>query len=97
MRSVKGSEKGAYDGRMRRQRRLRSDVGPATPMVRHPADDTRLTQHLILPPRSASSRQRSTQNPLAGGGFPDCGAYKHDLYLDAAAMEGRREAPMRKG
>lgn len=64
-RSVKGSENGAYDGRMRRQRRLRSDdVGfarPATPMARHPAEDTRQTQHLILP-RSASSRRR-TRNP----------------------------------
>lgn len=71
-RSVKGSENGAYDGRMRRQRRLRSDdVGfarPATPMARHPAEDTRQTQHLILP-RSASSRRR-TRNPWEGSSPP---------------------------
>ena len=71
-RSVKGSENGAYDGRMRRQRRLRSDdVGsarPATPMARHPAEDTRLTQHLILP-RSASSRRRA-RSPWEGSSPP---------------------------
>jgi hypothetical protein len=71
-RSVKGSENGAYDGRMRRQRRLRSDdVGfarPATPMARHPAEDTRQTQHLILP-RSASSC-RSNRNPWEGSSPP---------------------------
>lgn len=64
-RSVKGSENGAYDGRMRRQRRLRSDdagfARPPTPMARHPAENTRQTQHLILP-RSASSRRR-TRSP----------------------------------
>ncbi|KAG2660481.1 hypothetical protein PVAP13_1KG443905 [Panicum virgatum] len=71
-RSVNGSENGAYDGRMRRQRRLRSDdVGlarPATPMARHPAEDTRLTQHLILP-RSASSRRRA-RSPWEGSSPP---------------------------
>lgn len=40
-RSVKGSEKGAYEGRIRRGR-LPSDVGficpTATPIARHPAD-----------------------------------------------------------
>ncbi|KAI4981079.1 hypothetical protein ZWY2020_021564 [Hordeum vulgare] len=41
LRSVKGSEKGAYEGRIRRGR-LPSDVGftcpTATPIARHPAD-----------------------------------------------------------
>jgi len=88
-RSVKGSENGAYDGRMRRQRRLRSDdVGsarPATPMARHPAEDTRLTQHLILP-RSASSRRRA-RRPWDGRDLPRRGGYKHGEAA-AAHMEG---------
>jgi hypothetical protein len=58
--SVKGSENGAYEGRIRRGR-LPGDVisftRPRTPMARHPADDTLPRQHLILR-RPIFSRRR---------------------------------------
>ena len=59
VRSVKGSENGAYEGRIRRGR-LPSDVRftrPTTAMARPLADGTLLRWHLILR-RSVSSRRR---------------------------------------
>jgi hypothetical protein len=57
--SVKGSENGAYEGRIRRGR-LPSDTSftrPTTPMARHPEEDTLPRQHLILR-RPVFSRRR---------------------------------------
>nr|BAD27821.1 hypothetical protein [Oryza sativa Japonica Group] len=72
-----GSENGAGDGSSRRRRLLRSDVAftpPATPMARHPADATRLAQHLILLPRGApvygcgEEARRNKRGEVGGGG-----------------------------
>jgi hypothetical protein len=90
VRSVKGSEKGAYDGRMRRQRRLRSDVSPATPMAWGLDDDSRRTQHLILPPVSASSSRRRSRNPLVRGGGFHAAAATNTVRRRPCRVGGRR-------
>jgi hypothetical protein len=87
--SVKGSENGAYEGRIRRGR-LPSDVRftrPATAMARQPVDGTLPRLHLILR-RSVSSRRR-VQNP--SWRLPRCSA------RDKGRRRRRRRRPWKVG
>ncbi|XP_062208541.1 protein transport protein Sec61 subunit beta-like [Phragmites australis] len=88
-RSVKGSEKGAYDGRMRRQRPLRNDdVGftrPATPMARGAASSCPATIRPCGTPATVVGMRRRSTTVSGGGGFSGDDGNMLRFYTDEAS------------